>query len=76
MWAVGAMAYELVTGENPFQIKKKEDLSRIITQDFEMKTGSPELRSFIGFILRKNPSKRPDADILLSHPFIKKFQDL
>lgn len=41
-----------------------------------MKYGSPELRSFVNFILRKNPSKRPDADIILLHPFIQKYQDL
>lgn len=70
------MAHELVTGENPFAIRRKEDLRRIITQDFDMRVGSPELRSFISFILRKDPSKRPDSSILLSHPFIKKFQDL
>jgi hypothetical protein len=41
-----------------------------------MREGSPELRSFVNFILRKNPSKRPDADILLSHPFISKYKEL
>lgn len=49
------------------------DLSKIITDDFEMNTGSPELRSFITFILRKNPSKRPDTRIIKQHPFIENY---
>lgn len=41
-----------------------------------MKAGSPELRSFVNFILKKNPAKRPDADIVLQHPFIKKYAEI
>jgi hypothetical protein len=41
-----------------------------------MKKGSPELRSYINFILKKNPAKRPDADILLQHPFIRKYAEI
>jgi len=41
-----------------------------------MIVGSPEIRSFVNFILKKNPIKRPDADIILEHPFIKKYEDL
>lgn len=41
-----------------------------------MATGSPELRSFVGFVLKKNPAKRPDADTMLKHPFIEKYRDL
>jgi serine/threonine protein kinase len=31
IWAIGTLAYELFTGENPFKILRKEDLSKIIT---------------------------------------------
>jgi len=41
-----------------------------------MKTGSPEIRSFITFILRKNPAKRPDTDTIKRHPFLEKYKDL
>jgi hypothetical protein len=41
-----------------------------------MEIGSPELRSFITFILRKNPIKRPDSDTIKRHPFIEKYRDL
>lgn len=41
-----------------------------------MKEGSAELRSFITFILRKNPAKRPDTATILMHPFIEKFKEM
>ncbi len=41
-----------------------------------MKTGSPELRNFITFILKKDPNKRPDAQTIKQHEFIKKYKDL
>lgn len=41
-----------------------------------MEVGSPELRSFVTFILRKNPNKRPDAETIMKHPFLRKYLDL
>jgi serine/threonine protein kinase len=76
IWAIGAITHELVTATDPFKIKNSDDLSRIITEDFEMHEGSPELRSFVSFILRKNPAKRPDAETLLMHPYIEKYRGL
>jgi len=69
-WAIGAMTHELFTGENAFKIKKKDDLSKIVTEDFRMESGSAEIRSFVTFILHKNPAKRPDAETIKKHPFI------
>lgn len=61
IWALGPLVYELLAGENPFCIRKREDLDKIITKNAELKVGSPEIKSFINFILRKDPKKRPDA---------------
>jgi serine/threonine protein kinase len=41
-----------------------------------MKTGSPELKDFITFILKKDPNKRPEAAAIKQHDFIRKYQDL
>jgi hypothetical protein len=41
-----------------------------------MTVGSPEIRSFISFVLNKNPERRPDAEIVLMHPFIKKYEEI
>ena len=61
VWALGAMAYELVTRDNPFKVRKRQDLLKVINEDFTMTFGSPELRSFVTLILRKEVSKRPNA---------------
>jgi len=41
-----------------------------------MKSGNYELRDFVTMILRKDPRKRPDAQTMKTHKFIKKFRDL
>jgi hypothetical protein len=51
----------MFTADNPFKIKKKEELSKIITDDFVMRIGSFELRDFLTSILKKDPAKRPDS---------------
>jgi len=33
-WAIGTIAYEIFTSENPFNITKKSELSKIVTEDF------------------------------------------
>jgi serine/threonine protein kinase len=66
----------MATGKNPFGIKNHQELSKIVKDDFEMKRGSPELKSFITFILRKDPSHRPTGEVLLKHPFITKYGDI
>jgi len=41
-----------------------------------MKVGSIEFRSFISFILRKDPERRPDAELLMKHPFITNYKHI
>lgn len=73
---MGTLSYELFTGDNPFRIKKKEDISKIVTEDFVMTEGSEVFRNFVTFILRKDPEKRPNAEAIYNHPFISKFREL
>lgn len=74
-WALGALSYELFSGQNPFNITKKEDISKIVTEDFKMTIGSLLFKSFVSFILRKDPNQRPDSKCLKTHPFISRFRD-
>lgn len=30
-WAIGTLTYEMLTGENPFKITKKSEITKIIT---------------------------------------------
>lgn len=55
------MAYELFTGTNPFNIKQKDELNKIITEEFKMTKGSIELQNFLSYCLKKNPKERPSA---------------
>jgi len=41
IWAIGALVHELFTSDNPFKIKTQSDLSKVVTEDFEMQVGSP-----------------------------------
>lgn len=41
VWALGAMAFELVTRDNPFKVRKRQDLLKVINEDFTMTFGSP-----------------------------------
>lgn len=76
IWALGAMAYELFTGENPFNIKNKEELKRIVTDEFKMSKGSMEICNFLTHCLKKNPLERPTSAKLLKHPLISKWKEL
>lgn len=55
IWALGAMGYELFTGCNPFDIKNKDELKRIITHEFKMIEGSIQICNFITHCLKKHP---------------------
>ena len=33
IWAYGTLVYELLTGDNPFKIKNKSDMKKIVTDD-------------------------------------------
>lgn len=70
------MGYELFTGENPFNIRNKEELRRIVTEEFRMSGGSVELCSFLTHCLKKNPLERPSSAKLLKHPLIGKWREL
>lgn len=76
LWALGTLAHEIFTGDNPFRIINRRQLRNILTQEPILPTGSPEIRSFISFLLKKDPERRPDADIILRHPFIEKYEEI
>lgn len=76
IWALGVLAIEMADGVPPnFMCRDITD-----TRNFIQKTGAPKLRdprmwspefnSFISSCLRIEPTERPTADQLLTHPFI------
>ena len=54
IWAYGILVYELFTGENPFRIKDKSDLNRVLTDELVLGENMPDkLKDFIHCILKK-----------------------
>lgn len=41
IWALGPLTYEMISKDNPFMIKNRDDLDKIITKDAVLKVGSP-----------------------------------
>ncbi|CAI7756607.1 unnamed protein product, partial [Closterium sp. NIES-53] len=79
IWACGVLAYEVVTGEPPFNAGKNGSLTKDLIQRAAVPIAgvwphrvSPELADFIKQTLQKDPRHRPSAEDLLSHPWILK----
>jgi serine/threonine protein kinase len=72
VWATGVLAYELVGGRPPFEV---EDEAKTVANIIYSNTihfsdsFSPALCDFVRHALIKDPLKRPDAAMLLTHPW-------
>ncbi|KAL7718637.1 Aurora kinase [Entamoeba marina] len=74
LWCLGVLAYELSTGEPPFQSNSREETFRkacSLTYTFPPYL-SAECRDFIKNLLQYDPSKRMSFDDCLKHPWITK----
>ena len=59
IWAIGILAYELITGELPFKITNPSDLSKIISEDICFEGVENKIaRNFIERILERDGKKR------------------
>ena len=77
IWAYGTLVYELFTGENPFKIKDKSDLNRVVNNDLVMGDNTPhKLKDFIFCILNKHIQLRPSATEIKMHKWLQKYLDL
>lgn len=77
MWALGTIAYNLLTGSLPFQhCKDRDELAKALQSEFiefnhlALEKLSPEARDCMDMLLKVNPKLRPNAHQLLKHPFI------
>ena len=72
VWAAGVLAYELVCGRPPFEVEDEvKTVTRIIYgTDIRFPEGfSPALTDFVTHALTKDPARRPNAHMLMSHPW-------
>lgn len=81
LWAIGVMAYLLLSGELPFDGLDSDELEHAILKgDFHMSgavwTGiSESAKSFVRELLSSNPAERPSADVALGRPWMSTVLD-
>ena len=75
IWNLGVLAYELLYGRVPFEIRSEEDLIKIVDEEIYFSKSvkiSEEAQEFILKCLTKNPKDRFTMVKLMDHPFIRK----
>ena len=78
IWSLGAITYEMLTGENVFKASSlPELLNKVQKGDYylEVKNLSNEILSFLNGMLQNDPKKRASALELSKHPFLTKNPD-
>lgn len=72
MWAVGVLAYELLSGAPPFGAPTVGAIhANVVKKKIELPAAWPQVcRDFVGLCLNRNPKLRPGAETLLAHEFM------
>ena len=79
IWSLGITCLELVEGEPPYGDLKPEEVMEKIAKNppkagdiIDVKEHTEDFVNFVNLCLEIDPKKRPNADTLIKHPFIKK----
>lgn len=80
IWALGVLTYFMALGYTPFDCDNDEETLECIQKvdyyvDEEMRA-DPKMKdfwSFLQFCFVEDPAKRPSANLLKHHPFVKEF---
>ena len=78
IWSLGAITYEMLTGQNLFQAKNMTDLLNKIKKGnyfLNVNELSSEIISFLNCMLQYKPEKRLSAQELAKHQFLTKNPD-
>jgi aurora kinase, other len=78
IWALGILAFELITGKTPFEENSYTGtLARIVEESIAFPNGvSVELKRMVRRCLQKEAKHRPSAAALLLDPFLKKYAEV
>lgn len=82
LWSVGVIAYQLLTGNLPFNGRGLYEVSQSILHDdidfgiLAERHVRPEAKEFLQACLSKDPRWRQKAEDLLHHPWLKQLQAL
>ena len=83
IWAVGLIAGECATGKHLYPSEVQHIQFDFIvhvkdnpTPNVDPEVHSPELISLIDLCLKKEPTERPSAEEMLSHPFVEQTRDV
>jgi len=77
IYAVGIVAYAMLSGRLPFETEDMENAYKMIVSgkitfpDAEWRSISPEARDFVQRCLAWEPTERPDANQALAHEWLK-----
>jgi len=78
LWSVGVVTYLMLRGRLPFDSKDKMALmTRTVEEEADFSEGywgkfTPYAADFVGKLLTKDPTLRPNCDQALSHPWLLK----
>lgn len=72
LWSIGAIFYQMITGEPPFNVKTQYELLRLLqTKEVCFPTDcSDECGDLLKGLLTKDPERRLDWHDLFAHPFL------
>ncbi|KXZ45201.1 hypothetical protein GPECTOR_57g491 [Gonium pectorale] len=85
VWSLGAVAFEALTGCQPFLADSAADMSTVqremlteldgagVPRLFSGRALSLEARSFLTSVLQLDPINRPSAEKLLQHPLLQRY---
>ena len=74
IWSIGALCYEMLIGNSPFDsYNMKELVEKIEIGNYKLPTNlSREIVSFLNAMLQYDPAKRMNAQSLFNHAFLTK----
>lgn len=76
IWACGVLAYELMVGRPPFEVKDEVETRKRIMYETTLKIPAhipPDAVNFIKTALAKNAGMRPSASELIHHVWLRPY---